>query len=398
MRRPGNFALERRVVVEQAVHDGGAARVGQQFALVADQAAGRRVEDQALAAAARGTHVPEIAAALGHLLHDDAGMPLVDVDDHFLDRLEPLAGDRIDLEHDARARHGELEAFAAHGLDQDAELQLAAARHLVGVLRFGLLADADGDVALGFLEQPVADDAALHLVAFLTGKRPVVDAKHHGERRRVDRLGEKRLVDGRIAQRVGDRRLRDAGDGDDVAGLGEIHGRPLQAAEGQHLGDARGLDQRAVAAHGLDGLVGLDAARADAAGQDASEIGIGFQRGGEQAEGAFFHDRRRHVLEDELEQRRQVGLRARGVDRHPAVAARAVEDGEVELLVAGVEVGEQIEDLVQHRVVALVGPVDLVDDDDGAQALLERLGDHELGLRQRSLARRPPARWRRRPC
>ena len=81
----------------------------------------------------------------------------------------------------------------------------------------------------------------------------------------------------------------------------------------------------------------------------------------------------------------QVGLRARRVDGHPAVAAGAVEHGEIELLVAGVEVGEQVEDLVQHRVVALVGPVDLVDHDDRAQALLERLGDHELGLRQRAL-------------
>ena len=47
-----------------------------------------------------------------------------------------------------------------------------------------------------------------------------------------------------IAQRVGDGRLRDAGDGDDVAGLGEVDGGALQAAEGQHLGDARRLDQR----------------------------------------------------------------------------------------------------------------------------------------------------------
>ena len=46
-----------------------------------------------------------------------------------------------------------------------------------------------------------------------------------------------------IAQRVGDGRLGDAGDGDDVAGLGDVDGRALQAAEGQHLGHARGLDQ-----------------------------------------------------------------------------------------------------------------------------------------------------------
>ena len=60
---------------------------------------------------------------------------------------------------------------------------------------------------------------------------------------------QERRVDGRIAQRVGDRRLGDAGDGDDVAGLGHVDGGALQAAEGQHLGHARGLDQRAVAAH-----------------------------------------------------------------------------------------------------------------------------------------------------
>ena len=36
---------------------------------------------------------------------------------------------------------------------------------------------------------------------------------------------------------------------------------------------------------------------------------------------------------------------------------------------------------------ALVGPIDLVDGNDGPQALLERFGDHELGLRQRPLGR-----------
>ena len=79
----------------------------------------------------------QVAAALGQLLHDDAGMLLVDVDDDLLDRLQPLAGVGIDLEHHARARDGQLEAFAAHGLDQDAELQFAAAGHLVGILGLG---------------------------------------------------------------------------------------------------------------------------------------------------------------------------------------------------------------------------------------------------------------------
>ncbi len=67
-------------------------------------------------------------------------MLLVHIDDDFLDGLKPRAGFRVGLVHDARARHGKLEAFPAHGLDQDAELQLAAPRYFigVGVLRLGI--------------------------------------------------------------------------------------------------------------------------------------------------------------------------------------------------------------------------------------------------------------------
>ena len=72
------------------------------------------------------------------------------------------------------------------------------------------------------------------------------------------------------------------------------------------------------------------------------------------------------------------------VGGHPAIAAGAVEHGEIELLVGGVEVGEQIEDLVQHVEVALVRAIDLVDRDDRAQTALQSLGDHEFGLRQRA--------------
>ena len=69
----------------------------------------------------------------GELLDDGAGMLVVDVDDGFLDRLQLLAVGAV-AEDDARLADGELEALAAHRLDQDAELQLAAAGDLEGVL------------------------------------------------------------------------------------------------------------------------------------------------------------------------------------------------------------------------------------------------------------------------
>ena len=82
----------------------GAAGVGQQLALVADQAAGRGVEDEALAVAAGGAHLDHLGLALRHLLHDDAGMLLVDVDDDLLDRLEQLARRRRSFLNTTRGR------------------------------------------------------------------------------------------------------------------------------------------------------------------------------------------------------------------------------------------------------------------------------------------------------
>ena len=72
-------------------------------------------------------------------------------------------------------------------------------------------------------------------------------------------------------------------------------GGALEAAERQHLGDAAGLDQLAVVVEHLDALVRLDRARGDAAGDDAAEIGIGFQDGAEQAERTFLDGRRLDV-------------------------------------------------------------------------------------------------------
>ncbi len=56
------------------------------------------------------------------------------------------------------------------------------------------------------------------------------------------------------ADRVRDGRLRQPGDRDDVARLRLVDRRALQAAEGQHLGDAALLDQAAVAVEHLGGL------------------------------------------------------------------------------------------------------------------------------------------------
>ena len=151
--------------------------------MIADQAARWRREGQARLAAARRTHVGHLRLAHRHLVDDRAGELVVDVDYDGLIRL--LAAVRAVAEKDARTADAELKPFTAKRLDEHAQLQLAAACDFIGLAARGL-GDADGDIALGFAQQAIANDAALHLVAVLAGKRAVVDRKRHAERRRVD--------------------------------------------------------------------------------------------------------------------------------------------------------------------------------------------------------------------
>ena len=77
----------------------------------------------------------------------------------------------------------------------------------------------------------------------------------------------------------------------------------------------------------------------------------------------------------------------RGRARPAPSRAFAVQDREVDLVLVGVEVQEQLLDLVDDLGDPRVGPVDLVHDQDHGQPRLERLAQHEPGLRQRALAR-----------
>ena len=88
-------------------------------------------------------------------------------------------------------------------------------------------------------------------------------------------------------------------------------------------------------------------------------------------------------VEERGERAGVVGERALG----DALAGVGVEDGEIELVLRGVEVDEQVVDLVEHLGRARILPVDLVDDDHRDQGGLERLLQHEARLGQGALSR-----------
>src|SRR6185312_17539140 len=70
---PADIALVRGVIQEHAVHHPGAARVGEELTVIADQAARRTVEDDTGLAGAGWPHVDHLALAIGDLFDDDAG-------------------------------------------------------------------------------------------------------------------------------------------------------------------------------------------------------------------------------------------------------------------------------------------------------------------------------------
>ena len=140
----------------------------------------------------------------------------------------------------------------------------------------------------------------------------------------------------------------DAGDGDDVAdrGLGDVGA--LEAVEGEELGDL-GLLQRAVALGDVDLVAGLERAVEDAGDAEAAEVVGVVEIGDQDLERAVW--RRRWRRDGAVTMVSKSGCRSvPGVSRDSdggAVLGVGVEDREVELVFVGVEVDEEVVDLVR---------------------------------------------------
>ena len=136
-----------------------------------------------------------------------------------------------------------------------------------------------------------------------------------------------------------------------------------------------------VVAHG-DLLVLADRAALNAPDGDAADELVIVERGNEHLERRGGVLRRfGDILEDRVKQRLKIGARhVRRIGRR-SLAAGAEQHRGVKLLVRGVEIHQQLEHLVHDLVDALVGAVDLVDDNDHAVAELQRAAQHEARLR-----------------
>ena len=180
----------RPVLEEAVVHDARAARVGQELRAVAEQSARRNaVQQRAPAPAPDSSSRSSRRAAARASRSRRRGIPRARRSPaprtaRAARRSTPVASDH------ARTRHLELVALAPHRLHEDREMQLAAARHRPRVRRVGVL-DAQRDVALELLVQPLAQLPRRDELPFLAGERRVVDeevdARSSAPRRRCPR-------------------------------------------------------------------------------------------------------------------------------------------------------------------------------------------------------------------
>ncbi len=171
---------------------------------------------------------------------------------------------------------------------------------------------------------------------------------------------------------------------DDVAGRRVVDVDALQPVERIQLRDLRFARLGRRRADG-DLVADLHPAVEDAADGDAAQVVARIEvRDQELQRRVERSHRRRHVLDDRVEQRPKIFARSGEVERRRPDPAVRVHDRKIELRLGRVEIDEEIEDLVEHFRRARVGAVDLVDDDDGRKAARERLAEHEARLRQRA--------------
>jgi len=130
-----------------------------------------------------------------------------------------------------------LPTIAAHGLDQNGQLQLAAPHHLEGVRPAGLL-NADRYVGEQLFIQALAQVARRNIPAFSARERRGIDGKRHRYRGFIDlHLGQGPRRVG-IGDRFSDRNSLDAGDRQNVSRFADGFFHALQTLERVEFRDA----------------------------------------------------------------------------------------------------------------------------------------------------------------
>ena len=268
--------------------------------------------------------------------------------------------------------------------DQHRDLHRTTRGNIEHTREIGVL-DLDGNVGFQLTHQALTDRARSDMLAFLAGKRSVVDRKLHLHGRRVDLDKWQRHNIRRTGKRFTNVDTLNAGGHADDAACGatfRVMRRKTRVAESfHHLRLLLG----AVLAQQPNRVALFHAATEHLADRDTADIIIPLDVGNEHRKwrgriGLWLRDE----LDDFLEQRNAVLFLILGMIHEITVARGTVNEGRVELVFGRVEVEEKLQHLVADLERIGERAVDLVDHHDWLEALRQRLAQNEARLRLRS--------------
>ena len=223
--------------------------------------------------------------------------------------------------------------------------------------------------------QAIAQVARSDPLADTPGERRIINGEDHGQRGLINQQRVERSGIFGIGQSLADLDAFDAGNGDDVSGGNGFGFVAIEAAEGEELGDARSL-KRAIELGDADLIAAMQCALEDARNGDAAKIVAVIEIGDLHLQSLLRIARwRGDAVQNGLEEEREIaGIISAGFP--PLAVSDAglgigVEHREIELVLDGVEVDEEVVNFVEDRGGAGVGTVDFIEDDNGRQIRLQ---------------------------
>ncbi len=265
-------------------------------------------------------------------------------------------------------------------------MQLAAAGDLEGLRGIGIL-DAQRDIGVELSVETVADVAAGDIFAVLARQRGIIDIEGHcngGLGNLLERDGHGIL--GR-AEGIADVQIIDSRYGNDGSDAGLLY---LDAAQSLKLIELADLDLAAhigiVMVHDHTLLVDADGSVVHLAHADASDIFIVVDGADQHLRARFRVSLRcRDIIDDGLKERLHAGAGAAQIHCRNTGLCGCKDKGAVDLLVAGAQIHQQFQDLVDDLGGTRTGAVDLVDADNDRQIKGHGLAQDKAGLRHGTL-------------
>ncbi len=219
------------------------------------------------------------------------------------------------------------------------------------------------------------------------GHRRIVRPELHRERRLVHPdPGQRRRIH-RIEQRVADLDVGQSRDHADVAGRDFPDLDLLDPRKELDLAGAPPLDDLAARPDRRELAGPLEDSGEDPPDRLAAHVVGVFRVCHDHLERTVSDGGRRDVLENGVQERAEVAGARRRIEAREPETARAVQDGEVEVMVERREREKEVADLLLHFEGPRVRAVDLVDENDRPLVPFDRLFQHETGLRQRPFGR-----------